>query len=119
VVDGDTTTSFVELAEVEDACSQARDGVHPCKRAVLATLAGEEDAAPPLDLGDRVIAKLDLAAYLSVELSEEIIGAGHVVGGAGVEYPTPITMLHQWVEVGECNTLCYNPPNYLLLSLEA
>jgi hypothetical protein len=68
---------------------------------VLTTFADEDNVAATLYLGDRAIAELDLTAKLRVEVGEEVLGTGHMVGNAHVQHPMAVVMLLWWSKVGE------------------
>jgi hypothetical protein len=96
VVDVDATPHLIELSEAYDASLQARDVIHSNEGMVASILAGEDDVATALDLGDGTVAEFHHAADLEVELGEDLPRSGHMVDGAGVEDPSAVvTSLHR------------------------
>jgi hypothetical protein len=64
------TAGLIHLVEAEDVRHKTGNVVHPCQRAVLTTLAREEDGAAPFNLDDGTVAEADRAADVRVELGE-------------------------------------------------
>jgi hypothetical protein len=72
-VDVDATPRLIELPEAHNVGLQPWIEVHSSECAMSTIIAGEDDGASSLDLGDGAIAKLDGATNLGVELSEDVL----------------------------------------------
>jgi hypothetical protein len=83
----DLEPTLVELAAADDVCCEAWDVVGVEQSLVLPVLACKKDGATPLDPHDGTIVEPHYADNIGVEIREDVLDAGHVVGGPYVEDP--------------------------------
>jgi hypothetical protein len=105
VLDLHMRTALIQLSQVDDRVPQRGDVVDSGEQSVLTRLDDEDDRANALDLHARGIPKLDGASNIGVKLSEELLSAGHVMGGAGIEAPLVSLVVAGAVVEGVCSRL--------------
>jgi hypothetical protein len=93
MVNVDAAPCLVELPETHNAGLQLWNVVHSSECVVSTGLAGEDDGASSLDLGDGAVTELDGAADLGVKLDRNVSRPSNVVGGASVEDPVAVVVL--------------------------
>jgi hypothetical protein len=77
--------TLVELTNANDRVLQAWDVVDAAESLVFTILASEDDGTDALDFDDRAVAEFDGASDRSVNFSEGVTMARHVICGTGVE----------------------------------
>jgi hypothetical protein len=83
----DLEPTLVELATIDDVDDEAKNVVSIEQCPMLPILAHEEDGSAPHDPHDRAIAKSHSVDDASVEIREDLLDTGHVVGGPYVKDP--------------------------------
>lgn len=84
-LDVDLAAVLVPLPQDNDVGHQPGYEVHVGQLSVFTRLADEEDGSAPLNIHHGPVAKFDGFADGAVQLGEGEAGAGHMIGGAGVE----------------------------------
>jgi hypothetical protein len=83
--DQPTCVALIELTNADDRVLQAWDVVDAAESLVFTIFASEHDRANALDFDHRVVTEFDSVGGRSVNFSECVTMAVHVISGAGVE----------------------------------
>jgi hypothetical protein len=80
--------TLIELDETGDGVPEGQNVVHPMEQLEIAGLNHKHDRPDTADLHDRLVAKLDEASNVAVQVNEMPNASDHVVHGTAVEVPS-------------------------------